>query len=279
MADRYTYVPLIGIFIAVSWGAAELGTASAARDGMSIVLCAAAACGALRSDPASGHPLGRATSRSSGMPLQVTSRNWLAHNNLGRASSPRGQVDEAIAEYGRALSISPGCRRRPLQLGDGIGAQGSRRGGDRAVRSGAAPRRPSPAHNNLGGVLAGRGQIDAAIGTLRPCDASRSGQRRSTLQHGKRPVSPGAASTPPSRTTGEALALRPDRAEVHNNLGTPSSEQGRAGEAIERHERGTAHQARFQRGSHEPPPCERRRCRVHRGVGSEQGFASRGRTR
>ena len=55
---------------------------------------------------------------------------WLAHNNLGLALAGRGQVDEAIAHYQKALEIKPDY---------------------------------AEAHNNLGIALAGRGQVDEAI--------------------------------------------------------------------------------------------------------------------
>ena len=62
--------------------------------------------------------------------MACTSGNWLAHNNLGAALAGRGQVDEAIAHYQKALEIKPDY---------------------------------AEAHNNLGAALAGRGQVDEAI--------------------------------------------------------------------------------------------------------------------
>ena len=53
-----------------------------------------------------------------------------AHNNLGNALAGRGQVDEAIAHYRKALEIKPDY---------------------------------AEAHNNLGNALAGRGQVDEAL--------------------------------------------------------------------------------------------------------------------
>ena len=235
MADRYTYVPLIGIFIAVSWGAAELGTARRTAR-YSIVLCAAAALAALcvltrlqvihwEGDI----PLFRHA-------LQVTSRNWLAHNNLGRALFAAGQVDEAIAEYGEALSISPGYADAHYNLGTAL----ARKGQDaEAIEQFDQALRLAPtfagAHNNLGGVLAGRGQIDAAIEHY---DLA----MRLDPDNAEAPYNMGNALFARGRIDAaiahyrRALALRPDRAEVHNNLGNALVRAGRAGEAIEQYE-------------------------------------------
>ena len=47
--------------------------------------------------------------------LACTSQNAVAHNNLGIALAGRGQVDEAIAHYRKALEIKPDYCRGPQQ--------------------------------------------------------------------------------------------------------------------------------------------------------------------
>ena len=105
-ADRYTYVPLIGLFIVVAWGVPDLlvrwprrriGLPIAA--GLVILACAIAARGQLRYWEDSTTLWTRA--------LAVTTENNIAHNNLAVSLADQGKLDEAIAHYSEALRIKP----------------------------------------------------------------------------------------------------------------------------------------------------------------------------
>jgi tetratricopeptide (TPR) repeat protein len=102
MADRYSYVPLIGIFIMVAWGASDLLAPSKARK--AAALLGAALVGACAA--ATFHQLGywRDGVRLFRHAAAVTANNWVAHANL--AATLAGSSDPgAKAEYDETLHI------------------------------------------------------------------------------------------------------------------------------------------------------------------------------
>jgi tetratricopeptide (TPR) repeat protein len=111
MADRYAYVALIGLFVAVVWtlgdARSELGTGGL-RPAWSAcaVLFVLALFGSLTYRQVrywhDNESLWRYT-------LGVTDRNFVAHNNLALALRDQGRSDEAIREFraGRALHVYP----------------------------------------------------------------------------------------------------------------------------------------------------------------------------
>ncbi len=105
-ADRYTYVPLLGVFIAIVWGTAELGTRfPAVRYGMisgaCLVLVALAAT--TTRDISYWHD-GISVSEHA---LAVTGPNCLMEKALGEALYNQGRVDEALDHLTRSLQIQP----------------------------------------------------------------------------------------------------------------------------------------------------------------------------
>jgi tetratricopeptide (TPR) repeat protein len=104
MADRYAYLPYVGLSVAVVWGVAEI----ARERKISAVWLAApavlilATLGALsRHQLAYWHDsetLWRHT-------LSVTERNYVAHGGLARALAVQGRTEEAIAEFNVAQSL------------------------------------------------------------------------------------------------------------------------------------------------------------------------------
>ena len=106
MADRFTYVPLIGLFIIVAWGLVDLtaGWRHARvllRVSAGVVLSALAVCTWLQL---------RHWQNSISLfehTLRVTKNNFIAHNQLGMALASQGQVAQAIAHYSEALRLWP----------------------------------------------------------------------------------------------------------------------------------------------------------------------------
>jgi tetratricopeptide (TPR) repeat protein len=106
MADRYTYIPLTGVFLIVTWGACEalqgwrfrrqvLGVAGA------LVLTAFSA--------AAWNQVGtwRDSTTLFTHALEVTDGNWFVWNNLGVSHWVRGRHADAIACYRESLRINP----------------------------------------------------------------------------------------------------------------------------------------------------------------------------
>jgi hypothetical protein len=106
MADRYTYIPLIGLFIAVAWGGAEI--AGRWRNGLPAAAGVAAATLAVLSMLTVAqlriwHNSYDLYSHS----LTVVERNWLAHNNMGILLAQQNRTGEAINHFRESLRIFP----------------------------------------------------------------------------------------------------------------------------------------------------------------------------
>lgn len=118
MADRYTYVPLIGIFVIVVWGARDLlkktGLSGKSLSVFSIILLSAFA---VRTYFQLGHwKNGIALFENA---VRVTENNYWAYNNLGTAY---GKTDNklAILNYKKALKIQPGYAMALFNLGTAL---------------------------------------------------------------------------------------------------------------------------------------------------------------
>lgn len=106
MADRYTYLPLVGIFIAFAWLAAEVAHGSRPR----LLAVAAASLGLVLACAAASRrqvETWRDSFTLFGHALEVTGDNWLALRNLGIAQQDAGRHDEAIASLERSVRLMP----------------------------------------------------------------------------------------------------------------------------------------------------------------------------
>jgi len=106
LADRYTYLPLIGIFILLVWGGGELLARAGVAPALQALLLAGvvAGCAALASAQVGVWRTGETLFTHA---VQVTRANYLAHNNLGVALEAEGRFDAAIEQYREALRIKP----------------------------------------------------------------------------------------------------------------------------------------------------------------------------
>ncbi|MCU1237927.1 MAG: repeat-containing protein [Candidatus Solibacter sp.] len=115
MADRYMYVPMIGLSIAVAWefdrraavpavavlavwGVVSWRQTAVWKDGVTLFTHA----------------------------IAVTDDNFLAHDNLGVLLDRRGRFDEALAHYRETLRIKPGDRQGETNLAQASFARGVR---------------------------------------------------------------------------------------------------------------------------------------------------------
>ncbi len=106
MADRYAYIPLIGIFVMITWGAAGL----ARSRHMGLTTCVIpAACILLALSFALHRQLAYWSNNYDlwTHALAVTERNFIAHDNLGGALLQLGKVDEAYSHFQAAAEINP----------------------------------------------------------------------------------------------------------------------------------------------------------------------------
>ena len=162
MADRYTYLPLIGIYVIAAWGARDwLAQFPSARPLAAIAAALAiAVCAGLAFRQA-------ATWRDSATVFEhgmaVTENNYVAYHHLGLLAVDDGRLDEARGYHERALEIYP--RYAPAQVG--LGTVLVRKGNlPLAIEAFQRAILQSPysaeAHNNLGAVFAQQGDLERA---------------------------------------------------------------------------------------------------------------------
>ncbi len=106
MADRYTYVPLIGLFVAASWGIADLSqkwrlrqTVLIASSALILSFLVIAACRQVGYWNNSIELYDHA--------LNVTGNNDIILNNRGVAYGKLGNIEESISDYDSAIKINP----------------------------------------------------------------------------------------------------------------------------------------------------------------------------
>lgn len=116
MADRYTYLPLIGIFVLVTWGLVD--TFPPGR-GFRIAAVAATLCVLAGLTVATRRQVEywRDSRTLFAHAVAVTEGNDLAHLNLGSALAEMGDLEGAIAHFEAALRIKPDSPRAHYNLG------------------------------------------------------------------------------------------------------------------------------------------------------------------
>ncbi len=197
MADRWAYIPLIGIFIIIAWGMADL--LAPWRHGKTAITLAAATVIFLltaRTWVQVQHWQNSFTLFAHA--LKVTENNHVAHNNFGFIRAQQGKIREAAAQFTRALEIKPDYAEAHYNLGSALAQRGHTQEAI-ARLSKALEINPdyAEAHNNLGNVLEQQGKLKTAE------------------YHFSR-----------------ALELEPDVPEIHFNLGNTLARQGKLDEAI-----------------------------------------------
>ena len=230
MADRFTYVPIIGLAIIVGWGVPELLASYRSRP-VVLAVSAAIVLSVLTARSWVQLQHWRNSTVLFEHALQVTHRNYLAHNNLGAALFNQGKIEEAINHYYQAVQIRPDYERAYFNLGNGFAELGNIDAARRYYAK-APSFKPAEARNNLGRALAIQGRIEDAIAnylealSLKPELAEAHNNLGDALaRQGKFDEAIGRFSM--------ALALDPDLAQAHDNLGRALARQGKSAEAID----------------------------------------------
>jgi tetratricopeptide (TPR) repeat protein len=270
MADRYTYIPAVGIFIIIAWGLTDLvlsrpgGSTALAVGGVASLL----AC-ALLTFRQVGYWHDSETLFQHA--VEVTPDNYLAYNNLGHYLDRKGRTTEAMRNYQKSLSIKrdyedalnnvgyilagqhkpaeaipyyeAALRVRPDQvevhnnLGNALWEVGRV---NEAISHFEFVLQHAPdhvnAHNGLGIALANLGKLDQAMVHFReairtdPKSASAHGNLGNAL----------AAQHQLDEAISEytvSLGLSPEDSQTHNNLANVLFEQGRLDQALEHYNR------------------------------------------
>ena len=106
LADRYTYIPSLGVLVLVIWGAYELTR----RWRNQVMIWSVAGCGAIiLCLGLTRQQLGYWTECETLFrhAVEVTENNYLAHYNLGNALDKEGQIDEAISQFQEVIRLKP----------------------------------------------------------------------------------------------------------------------------------------------------------------------------
>lgn len=106
MADRYTYVPLIGVFIVLTWGAA-IWVARWRMPVGAVTVAAMLVLGACVMRTESELSCWQDSGTLFRHALAVTQNNYFAHDGLGHYLYRMGKWEEAFAEFHQALQINP----------------------------------------------------------------------------------------------------------------------------------------------------------------------------
>ncbi len=231
MADRYTYIPSLGIFIMVVWGVYELTrhwphqiTGMCLAGGVALVLCAATTLRQLTYWQDSEALFRHA--------LAVTDNNPLAHGNLGAALLDEGKNDEAIEQLQEAIRLKPDFTGARNNLANALNKTGRV---DEAIGLGEEAVRARPddavAHDDLGVSLGRKGRLDEAINEFQEAIRLKPDFAGAYNNLGNAFSNKGRMDEAITQFQ-EAIHLKPDYADAHNNLGTAFGRAGRMDEAL-----------------------------------------------
>lgn len=198
MADRFVYIPFIGLYIAVSWGISGLLTKWKQRKTWFVVATIITALAlSMLSWQQVGYWKNSVTLFENS--LNKTRNNYLMHNNLGVTLELEDRTEAAIAHYRQALNIWPDYADAHNNLGFALSKQGQI---GKAIKHYqlALKKRPdfAKAHNNMGNALYKLGRFDEAI------------------EH-----------------YSKALEITPNFADAHNNIGSALFRKGMTSKAVE----------------------------------------------
>jgi Tfp pilus assembly protein PilF len=197
-ADRYTYLPQIGLYIAIAWGVERLSRSWPHR----VLTCGLASALALLTLSMTAYEQTSYWRDSETLfrhALECTSDNVIAHSNLGQALRSQGLYDKAIEQYQEALAIDPNFALVHNNLAEVLQKIGDY---DGSIKECEEALRLNPqyaaAQNNLGVALRLQGKLDEAIAHFE-----------------------------------ESLRIEPNRADAHNNLGAALGIKRMVAEAID----------------------------------------------
>ena len=231
LADRYTYFPLVGVFIAVAFGVHDLADrfqfpkkAIAAAAVLILAICLILTENQLRywrdSETLFAHA------------LAVTKNNHVAHVNLGVALEQKGKLNEALAEYRAAEQLAPGLYYIYYNLGVALEKRGYQAG---AITNYQAVLRLNPghvhAHINLGNCFSKTGRTSEALAQYQAAIQLDPKEPLAHVNLGTLLVGLGRFDEAMSQY-GQAAQLDPDDFRPHYLMGKTLLRQGRDAESV-----------------------------------------------
>lgn len=200
-ADRYTYLPQIGICLMLAWAIRQFAASESAKRRAFVAASAALVILIIVAHKqtalwCSDETLWEHT-------LACTANNHTAHNHLGMALADQGHFGDAVEQYQKAKQIAPNDAKNRNNLGYALAKSGRI---DEAIieysRAIDINPRLVAAHANLGVSLRKKKRIDEAVSHFNT-----------------------------------ALKIDPDYAMAHNNLGAMLQEEGKLAPAISHYQK------------------------------------------
>lgn len=232
MADRFTYLPSLGVVVIVIWGAHELTQHwrhSSVILGASAVACIIP-CILLSRQQISYWKDDEALCRHA---LAVTKNNHIAHFCLGVAHERQGHPDEAIVEYQAALEANPNYSVAHNNLGFALCSEGRL---DEALSEFQMAlnlnTQPAKAHFGMGVVFGHEGRAADAVGQFEAAEKLQPDWPEAHYNLGIALEHDGQLETAVLELQ-QAVAMEPDSAEFHFNLGNVLAQLNRRPEAID----------------------------------------------
>jgi len=219
-ADRYTYLPLIGIFIMMAWGIPDLfgeliaGWTKPKPIFMTVAISTVVACSVMTRSQIG---YWKDDFRLWGHTLEVSPQNDVAHNNIANALIASQKLDEAVKHYAAAVGLNPKNYIAQANLAKGLHLQG----------------KVAQAVERLRTALQVNPENDLALVELgRIC--STEGRVHEAVDHFR-----------------ESLRIRPDNLEVYVLLGEALMAEGKLEEAVQSLTEETLLRPEFPGGHHE----------------------------
>ena len=232
MADRYTYIPFIGLFVLVVWMVSDLAShfrlgwiTLTSLGGAVLITLAVLTTNQVRIWKDSGSLFSHA--------LAVTHDNSIAHLHLGNFEMvQQGKLHEAIGHFRESVRLEPNLADAHAQLGSALFLTGER---DQAIEELQKAVLLDPAQAsarfNLGVALQAAGRSQEAIAQLREALRLRPSYAEALSGLGSTLAAAGKLEEAIPKFL-EALHIRPDFAAAHGNLGLALAARGRREEAI-----------------------------------------------
>ena len=230
MADRYTYVPLLGVFVMVAWGIAAAVGPRRGRQWIAGV-AAVAVVGALSVAARAQVATWRDSAAVWRHALEVSPQNYYAQHGMGSLLRDEGLAQEAVPYLEAAIRLNPRFPDAHNNLGQALESLG--RADEAAIHYQEALRiaPDSPdTRNNLGALLLKGGRAEEAAGLFREAVAGLPDSAAAHDNLGQALAALGHHSEAAAEY-GVALRLEPAFAAAHAHLGIALAAQGRGAEA------------------------------------------------
>ena len=225
LADRYAYVPLIGVFVMVVWGMAEIARRRPWSRGW-IVLASLLVLAALSVGTRTQLYYWSSTRSLFDQALRVTSNNYVAHRMIGTDLMKKGRRQEAIQSFRESIRAGPRYPDAYSKLGAALLEQEQLDEAERLFSDALEINQNAwEALNNLGIVQLKRGELTEATRLFTRVIELDPGYSGGYSNLGLTLAGQGRFSEAVSQYA-RALRITPDFYDAHNNLGVALMEMG-----------------------------------------------------